>query len=148
MILPFFREKFEYDLYANLKLAAHIVEHEDAVDSYILNSFSHLVNVHHIWISRIWGTPPESHENDRLPVDYFERFCRDNFLRTNDYLEKESVDRKVAYHDSEGVALEKQDLDILYHILNHSTHHRAQVLRQFRLLDLPVPDLNFILYKD
>ena len=46
--------------------------------------------------------------------------------------------------------MSKTDIDILYHILNHSTYHRAQIareLRELRELGITPPSFNFISFK-
>ena len=147
MIIPFFLEKFEYDLYANLSLIEVLENQEEDLDKFIIQSFSHLINVHHIWNSRLIGTKAQSGENDLLPLSYFARFSRENYKVSIDYIEKEELNKKISYHSSEGVQLVKQDLNILYHILNHSTHHRAQIILQLNNLNLKRPDFNFIIFK-
>jgi uncharacterized damage-inducible protein DinB len=108
------------------------MEHEDELSPFILKSFSHIINVHHIWITRIEGEKAESHTWDHLPIDYWEKLSQENYLKTNDYLEKIELNNKVNYMSEEGVKIKKTDIDILYHLLNHSTYHRAQIAKELR----------------
>lgn len=43
--------------------------------------------------------------------------------------------------------MEKQTMDILYHVLTHSTYHRAQIAKEARDLGIPVASANFILMR-
>jgi uncharacterized damage-inducible protein DinB len=143
----FFSEKFEFDLHANLAWTAQFEASEDALSPYLIQSMSHIINVHHIWNSRLLHSDQESLEWDVLPISFMERLHRANFQATMDFMENYSLEEKINYHDSEGVALEKPILDILYHILYHSNYHRAQIAKETRDLGLPVVSANFIVFK-
>jgi uncharacterized damage-inducible protein DinB len=43
--------------------------------------------------------------------------------------------------------LEKEVVDVLYHILNHSNYHRGQIAKDLRDHGLEVPSYNFITFK-
>lgn len=147
MIKEFFLDKFEFDFYANQKWCEVLLEHEDELSSYAKKSFSHIINVHHIWITRVAGLNTESFTWDILPIDFWEKLAQDNYLKTTDYLEKVELEQKVNYSSEEGVQYEKLDIDILYHILNHSTYHRAQIARDLRENGITPPSFNFISFR-
>ena len=144
MTTDFFLDKFEYDFQSNKRWCKLLEENEEKLNEYILKSFSHLINVHHIWVSRLRGESPESFIDDKLPVDYWLKLCHENLLKTTDYLNNLDSNEKVSYHDEQGVMVSKDSIDILYHILNHSNYHRAQVSRELRLLGITPPSFNFI----
>ena len=45
------------------------------------------------------------------------------------------------------VPYSKSIIDILYHILNHSNYHRAQIIMDLKQNNLAYPSLNFITFK-
>ncbi|MCH2225726.1 MAG: hypothetical protein MK066_13225 [Crocinitomicaceae bacterium] len=143
----FFTDKFEYDFLSTKKWCEHVEEYEDDLNEFISKTISHIINVHHIWISRIQRTPIESHTWDRLPMSHWISLAQDNYRKTIDYLEQLEVLEKINYHDKEGVKLEKMTIDILYHILNHNNYHRGQIAREMRILGLTPPTFNFIAFK-
>ena len=143
----FFIDKFEFDFYANKSLCLNLLKNENQLNDFILRSTSHIINIHHIWNARLLGELPESNEWDKLPIDYFLKLNQSNYLTTIDYLENLELNEKVNYHDSEGILLKKNNSDILYHILNHSTHHRAQISLEMNRLKLLNSSSNFIVYK-
>jgi len=102
--------------------------------------------MHHIWISRLQGITPESEEWDLLPQHFWERLSEENFRQTSNYLEQFDQEEKIHYHSSEGVRMQKQVVDVLYHILQHSQYHRAQIARELRILGVDVPSMQFIQY--
>ena len=143
----FFLEKFEYDFYASKNLIDCIEGQEDLVSSFVLTSFSHVINAHHIWLSRLKGSIAESHFWDELPLHYFQKLLEANYTVTIDFIEKIELENKVNYHSSEGVEFTKSINDVLYHILNHSNYHRAQIIMDLKNNNLAVPSFNFITFK-
>ena len=146
MIKEFFKDKFEYDFLSNKKWIEHLAEHEDNLSPYILKSMSHIINVHHIWIYRIQQKKQESFTWDVLPVDFWLKLAQENYRQTLEFIENIDFKEKINYHDEEGVEMERETVDILYHILQHNTYHRGQIALELRNLNLPVPVFNFITY--
>jgi len=147
MIKAFFQDKFEYDYNANIQWLECVVSQEYSLSDFTKKSMSHIINVHHIWNCRLRGIKPESETWDILPIDYFQQFTRQNYQETVDYLEKIELGEKIKYHSSEGVKFSKKDIDILYHILNHSNYHRAQIALDLKNIGLKAPSFNFITYR-
>lgn len=147
MLRSFFLNKFELDYQANRSISVHLQLHEDGINPFINKQMSHVINMHHIWQCRLNGQPPESGEWDLLPSMYWDRLLEENHRNSQNYLLHFHEEAKVNFHDSEGIPIEKSDIDILYHILSHSQYHRAQIARELRLLELPVPSASFIKYR-
>ena len=143
----FFLEKFEYDFYASKNLIEHIEQQESFVSSFVFKSFSHIINVHHIWLSRLKGSKAESHFWDELPLFYFQKLLEANYTETIDFIERIELENKINYHSSEGVEFTKSMNDVLYHVLNHSNYHRAQIIMDLKNNNLTVPSFNFITFK-
>lgn len=143
MLHLFFADKFEFDFRSNLRWCEVMEQQEDQLNPYIVRSFSHILNVHHIWICRLTGRSVESHSFDILPMNYWEQLARQNYLQTIEFLNHPESPETVDYKSEEGVAMTKDAMDILYHILNHSAHHRAQISRELRLLGIEPPAFNF-----
>lgn len=147
MIKEFFLDKFAYDFHSNQRWIKTLTQHEEQLNPFILKSFSHIINVHHIWIHRLLEQEVESFTWDVLPIDFWEKLARENHLKTEEFLEKSEWEGKINYTSEEGVPFEKNTVDILYHILNHSNYHRAQINRELRLLEIEPPIFNFITFK-
>jgi uncharacterized damage-inducible protein DinB len=59
----------------------------------------------------------------------------------------DDFEKRVDYENSEGRLFISDLRDILFHIINHSAHHRGQISMDFRLNDIePVP-FDYIYYK-
>lgn len=146
MITDFFLDKFEYDFRCNQRWIETLKKHEDTLSDFVVKSFSHIINVHHIWIHRVLEQDIESHTWDMLPIEFWEKLTQENHAKTIDFLEKQELTQKVHYTSEEGVHFEQEIIDILYHILNHSNYHRAQISRELRLLQIQPPAFNFIAF--
>lgn len=143
----FFLDKFEYDFFATKNWIKSIEDQEDLISPFVETSISHIINVHHIWNCRLNGVLPESETWDQLPVSYLLKLHEQNFSETIDFIEKYELENKIHYHSSEGVAYSKPIIDILYHILNHSNYHRAQIVMDLKQNNLNAPTFNFITYR-
>jgi uncharacterized damage-inducible protein DinB len=143
----FFLDKFEYDYFAMRNWIKFIEEQEEQISDFCITSVSHIVNVHHIWNRRLNEVLPESNTWDILPVDYLNKLAYANYMETINYLENHELNEKINYHSSEGVKISKLDTDILYHILNHSNYHRAQIVMDLKQKGLKHPNFNFISFR-
>lgn len=56
------------------------------------------------------------------------------------------LDRHHTYINSEEIAFSESLKDILTNVLNHSLHHRAQIIYRLRLLNNTPPVTDYIIY--
>jgi uncharacterized damage-inducible protein DinB len=56
-------------------------------------------------------------------------------------------EKRVDYETTEGRVFANELKDILFHIINHSTHHRGQILAGFRDSNIEPGNLDYISYK-
>lgn len=148
MLRSFFSERFNTDHQINILWHRFLLEHEDELNDFIKKEFSHLINVHHIWLSRIMGNLPESHSWDVLPTRYWEQLIVDNHRKTQEFLVHMEWEERVQYHSEEGVPLDAINTNMLYHILQHSTHHRARLAVEVRAIGLTPPSTEMMILED
>lgn len=142
----FFLDKFEYDFFASKNWIESIESQEEFVSEFAIRSMSHILNVHHIWNRRLLNKQIESELWDVFPIHFLQKLEEENYRETIEFLEKFELTEKIKYHSSEGVAFEKSTIDVLYHILNHSNYHRAQIALDLKQNNLKTPNFNFISY--
>jgi uncharacterized damage-inducible protein DinB len=111
--------------------------------------FSHLLRAQDMWYGRVEGT---DHANldlwatDTLPA------CADRLddstRRWETVLDDRAGDlnQPIAYENSKGTAFETPLRDILTHVVNHGTHHRAQIALVLRNADVAPPATDYIFY--
>lgn len=148
MLRTFFSEKFKKDHQINKVWFHFLMDQDDVINDKLKKEFSHLINVHHIWITRICGKQPESHSWDILPMIYWEQLLDDNHRKTQEMLNYFTNNEVVPYQSEEGLFLSSSTSDVLYHILQHSTHHRAKMIVELNLLGIVPPNTELIILED
>lgn len=143
----FFQEILEYSHYCNQRLAAAFSEQQGSASKKAIMLFSHLLNAHHIWNNRVVGTVSLYGVWDLQPVHKMKWMDDDNFRGTLFILENYSLDRTIYYQNSQGHGFNNKVRDILFHIINHSTYHRAQIAADFRENAIEPIITDYIFYK-
>jgi len=111
-------------------------------------TLEHLCNAERWWLDRWQGTadPPAIPESGRPVAELHDRFRaiaaeRDEFLDDRD--EAEQLVCTTETGRTMTVALS----DMVLHVCNHGTHHRAQALNMMRRLGAQPPDIDFIVLR-
>jgi uncharacterized damage-inducible protein DinB len=143
----FFKDLFQYNQDCNQRLAALIVLHADKVSDKSLHLFSHILNAHHIWNSRIRKQP---NVYDRLqahsPQD-FKQIDLDNHMRTLAIIDSGLLTEDLNYVNTKGEHAFNKVQDILFHVVNHSTYHRGQIASDLKQSGIEPLVTDFIFYK-
>ena len=127
------------------------MEQLSSLDSIPENShklFSHILNAHHIWNHRLLETPPELKVWQIHEAKNWEDIHYDNQRTTFEIISgREEFDIRVDYVNSAGRTFGNSMSDILFHITNHSTHHRGQIMAELRAQGHAPQPLDYIFYK-
>ena len=109
--------------------------------------FSHILNAQHIWVYRIWGEKPLHGVWDIHQKESFEQISIDNFKRIRNILKAGSLEKQITYSNSRNVQFENQIDQILFHLFNHSTYHRGQVVTLLKKEGFEPPVTDYIILK-
>lgn len=144
----FFEELFAYNHYYNQQLAAYIAGHADQASHKTLQLFSHVLNAHHIWNSRILG---EKNAFGVWQIQPYEDFCeidQANYRNTQSILAQHGdLGRVIRYTTTTGGVFHNTVKDVLFHTVNHSTYHRGQIAAELRQSGLEPLPTDYIFYK-
>ena len=139
---------FRYDIWANNLIVSQLIS-EKTDDDQILTWINHILNVQEIWFDRLnYGQSilpsPKNLDLNQLSVvlKTINQKYRE-LLRGSDEAE---LDRHRSYINSKEQAYSESLKDILTHVINHSEHHRAQILYRMRLLGNNPPVTDYIYY--
>ena len=143
----FFKELFEYNHHFNQKLSEVFVEKHDTISERSVKLFSHILNAHHIWNSRIIGKQNAFNVWDIHPAEQFREIDHKNFNETVLALNQVDLNNIILYKTTKGQAFENKTSDILFHIINHSTYHRGQIAADFRQTGTEPLSTDYIFYK-
>lgn len=146
----YFLKLFNYDQFANKAILKSIIDAGEPEQAARL--IAHLLAAQQIWINRCKGFPVTG---DALwaeqKADTLENLIDDNHTAWVDYingLAEEDFQKTLSYKNLIGDSYENKLEDILMHVINHGTHHRAQAGQQLKfagLENLPITDYIFYL---
>jgi uncharacterized damage-inducible protein DinB len=141
-----FIELFEYNEDCNQILMTVFLDHLKNVPEKTQMLFNHILNSHQIWNSRIiGGLPCEVWQLN--PWDSIMDINATNHHTTAAILEQKDLATPVTYTNSKGERYTNTVKDILYHIINHSTYHRAQIATDMRIHGMVPVITDYISYK-
>ncbi|RYE36349.1 MAG: damage-inducible protein DinB, partial [Sphingobacteriales bacterium] len=109
--------------------------------------YSHIVNAHHIWTSRIESTNVSFGVWDIHSLEDYKRIDKMNYERTLVILNSYELNSTTQYSTTKGQGFNNTVQDILFHIVNHSTYHRGQIAMDLRLNGLEPIATDYIFYK-
>jgi uncharacterized damage-inducible protein DinB len=137
-----------YNCWANEALVQCLEDIADAIPKDSLHLLSHICNAQQIWLSRI--------ENMANTPGVFDEHsfseCSEMLYATSDQLLELAamptvgLSEMVTYTNSRGEVFETTVQDILIHVFNHGTYHRAQVARDLRQNLLTPVNTDYITY--
>jgi len=143
MFEEYFTRLFSYDRHVNQQFASLILSATD--NDRATELMSHLLNAQQIWLSRCLGTSTTSYQLwPRWEPQSFAAITENNHSEWMSFI-KAGIDAEqvVVYKNFKGEEFSSKLLDILAHVINHGTHHRAQIgilLKQTEGLELPSTD--------
>ncbi|MGZ3751391.1 MAG: DinB family protein [Mucilaginibacter sp.] len=144
----YFIQLANYDQYANLLISELIIKAENPEKP--VKIMGHLLTAQQIWISRMRGLPLTG---VTLWADWnaetFEHTIKDNhraLVNFLDYADPDDFDKVINYKTLNGDPYQNKLKDILTHVINHGTHHRAQIGQLLKLEGAELPNTDFIFY--
>ncbi len=143
----FFKELFDYNQHCNQHLATVFTNCSAQTSEKAVKLFSHILNAHHIWTNRITTKPVLFSVWQIHPAHHFKTIGEENYQHSLHILEQLDLEQTITYTISTGQAFQNSIRDILFHIINHSTYHRAQIATEFKQNGLPPLATDYIFYK-
>lgn len=141
-----FLKLFGYDYYANELILKTMLEAGNPERAVKL--MAHVLAAQQIWLARcrqdtyvqlptLWPDwqadelPNINHQNNK------------NWLQ---FLESENLDTIISYKNSTGITFTDSITDVLTHLINHGTHHRAQAGQVVKNTGFKLPNTDYITY--
>jgi uncharacterized damage-inducible protein DinB len=144
-----FASLFRYTRWANGRVLS-AMQDAGAEPGRAVELLSHLLRVQDLWRGRVEDT---SHVDLSLWVDEDRAACAERAGTSTRRWEAllgqcspEDLDQAVAYVNSEGTPFKTPLRDILTHVVNHGTHHRAQIALVLREAGIAPPSTGYIFY--
>jgi len=143
MFKEYFTRLFTYDKHVNQQFAALILSAGD--NERAVELMSHLLNAQQIWLSRCLGTSTTNYQLwPKFELQSFNDIIERNYSEWVSFINTVvEPSQSVTYQNFKGDKFSNKLLDILAHVINHGTHHRAQIgmlLKQSEGIELPSTD--------
>jgi len=124
----FLKDKFTYNYDRNKELIELLKDNPVLYTAKINTLLSHTLNAHHIWNQRLLDKDLKYGVWDTYLIDELAAInlaCYENSLSILDRVE---MDELIVYRDTQGNDYKNVANDILFHIINHGTYHRGQLM--------------------
>lgn len=150
----------QFNAWANGKIVEILKNlDESLLDKELKSSFPtirktlyHIWDAELIWFKRIKGeqaTSWPSEDIDETFADVLNSFLK-NSEELTDFVgrkERSFLERKISYTNTKGLSFTNNIEDILYHVINHSSFHRGQLITMLRELgETKFPSQDLIAY--
>lgn len=141
-----FKELFEYNYVMNLRVIELINAYYEQVSEKCISLLHHTLNAHQIWNARIINRLQHqvwqiNDWNDVISIN------ESNYQLSIQIVATEDLHKAIQYANSKGDVFENRVEDILLHIINHSTYHRAQIATECRNSGIEPLSTDYIMYK-
>ncbi len=123
-----------YNDWANTKVLTALMKLGSDVPPRCVQLFSHIVNAQVIWLARIQGTAAGVEVwqlQDLATCERMQQSFTDKFQETI-VAQDLALSSTVNYTNSKKDAFHNSLQDIIIHIFNHGTYHRAQIATEIR----------------
>jgi uncharacterized damage-inducible protein DinB len=137
-----------YDRWANQTVIEKIAPIYDQSEA-IAKTMSHVLNAQQIWLSRaksqsslvdVWAVHAFE---ELLPMLEAQIAAWTNFLLSRTDIE---LITPIVYHNTSGQQFETPVIAMLTQVINHGTHHRAQISQQLRQHGIQPVQLDYIAF--
>ncbi len=143
----FFKGLFEYSHYYNQQLPTVFANNPESIPEKAIGLYNHILNAHQIWNNRIhprqttFGVWQQHPSRDWAAIDNAN--LEHSLIITDTF----HPDDSIAYTNTRGETFSNTVRDILFHIINHSTYHRAQIAMLCRQHGITPLTTDYISYK-
>ncbi|MGB0880463.1 MAG: DinB family protein [Polaribacter sp.] len=130
-MINFFTDVFKFHFEINQLIINQIIESSDKISQKANFLLCHSLNAHQIWNARITNKNPLG-VFDIHPLKACIELDKSNFETTKLILQKENLKETILYQNSKGIKFENTIQDIQFHISNHYSHHRGQLISELK----------------
>ncbi len=144
----FFIDKFEYNFASNKTIIDLIVAAPNAAYTETTQTLiCHTLNAQNFWNHRILGITPTQEIWQNFETHQLHEINQNNHDQSMDILEKMDLKTIIDYTTTKGVAFSNSVEDIFYHVVNHGTYHRGQLITELKQQGVTPISTDYIFFK-
>lgn len=142
----FLIDKINYNHFSNEQWSRHIDKIGEKAHSLCQKTFSHILNAHHIWNSRLINNSIKYGVWEIHPLDQW-TFLNDQLTQQSiEIIQDRSLQEIIKYSSTSGQEYKNSVAEIIYHIVNHGTYHRGQLSLELSLQGIESFSTDYIFY--
>jgi len=146
-MVQFLKDLFEYNHHFNQQLATVFNEQPLQTSEKSVKLFSHILNAHQVWNSRIRKDQNSYGVWDIHPAADLKEIDHTNLINSIHILDESDLGYSINYVTSKGDPYTNSVKDILFHVINHSTYHRGQIAMEFKQQGIEPLVTDYIFYR-
>jgi uncharacterized damage-inducible protein DinB len=143
----FFKELFEYSHHFNQMILQSFAEQPEKIPERPFKLISHIINAQHVWNCRILRNQQQLGIWDVHSLDALKVVDIANHAASNHIVDQYELNDLLHYTNSKGEPFSNSIRDILFHVVNHSTYHRAQIASDMKQAGMESLITDYIFYK-
>lgn len=143
----FFEELLHYTQHSNLTVFEQLQAQTEHGSEKTELLFNHTLNAHHIWNHRIMQRPAQYTVWQMHPANLQLGILKQNYQDSLHILQHFNLQESIHYSNTKGETYTNTVQDILFHVINHSTYHRAQIASALKQSGSVPPVSDYIAYK-
>lgn len=144
---PFFQDLLTYTHHCNCQFLDIISKKPESYVGDCKKLFSHTLNAHHIWNYRMQNEMPRLSVWQLLNLENLQTINNENFNKSSKIIHQKNLTEKVSYTNSQGKQFSNTIAEILFHIVNHSSYHRGQLVSLLKAQGVEPTVSDYIFYK-
>lgn len=143
----YFLKLYRYNVWASKRVLSTLVR-QQVHDEKILQLMGHIVAAQFLWLHRIQGLPPAQVKLwGEYKLDQLVQMAEEIGLRWLTFVEStDNFNRELTYHNYVGDPYTNNVENIMIHLVNHSSYHRAQIAMLLRQKGFEPINTDFITY--
>ena len=142
-----FKRLWNYNDWANKKVLESLMDFGAVKDKKVA-LMSHVLSAQFIWYLRIVNKPTMAFPVwEKYKMSELFTMNEDSTMQWQGLLEKEiNFNKEISYTNTIGEKHTSRIEEIFTHVINHGTHHRAQIAALLRAAGQQPPTLDYIFY--
>lgn len=149
MFREHFIHLFKYNDWATREVANSMEGLEDR-DPRLIELLSHIVAAQKLWLIRVLGREVHISPWEKYTIEEcvtHSTTVTAEWINLLESLEENELDKRIEYINTKGDKFVNTIKDIIIHIINHSTYHRAQIAQKVKSLKETPAATDYIVYQ-